>query len=49
MRAVLILWSITEKSVEEAMYQAACYKLDIDNKVNKSMHEEQRFLGAPPF
>jgi len=32
MRAVLILRSITEKSIEEAMYQGAHYKLDIDNK-----------------
>ncbi|KAG7450799.1 uncharacterized protein BT62DRAFT_1045760 [Guyanagaster necrorhizus] len=47
-RAVLILRFITEKSVEEAMYQRARYKLDIDDKViqagrfdNKSTQEEQ--------
>ncbi|KAF9524663.1 SNF2-family ATP dependent chromatin remodeling factor snf21 [Crepidotus variabilis] len=47
-RAVLILRFITEKSVEEAMYQRARYKLDIDDKViqagrfdNKSTVEEQ--------
>lgn len=46
--AVLILRFITEKSVEEAMYQRARYKLDIDDKViqagrfdNKSTQEEQ--------
>jgi len=46
--AVLILRFLTEKSVEEAMYQGACYKLNIDNKViqagrfdNMSAHEEQ--------
>jgi ATP-dependent helicase STH1/SNF2 len=45
---VLILRFITEKSVEEAMYQRARYKLDIDDKViqagrfdNKSTQEEQ--------
>jgi ATP-dependent helicase STH1/SNF2 len=32
-RAVLILRFITEKSVEEAMYQRARFKLDIDDKV----------------
>ncbi|KIY45726.1 SNF2-family ATP dependent chromatin remodeling factor snf21 [Fistulina hepatica ATCC 64428] len=47
-KAVLILRFITEKSVEEAMYQRARYKLDIDGKViqagrfdNKSTQEEQ--------
>ncbi|KAK7468468.1 ATP-dependent DNA helicase Snf21 [Stygiomarasmius scandens] len=47
-KAVLILRFITEKSVEEAMYQRARYKLDIDDKViqagrfdNKSTAEEQ--------
>jgi ATP-dependent helicase STH1/SNF2 len=47
-RAVLILRFITEKSVEEAMYQRARFKLDIDDKViqagrfdNKSTVEEQ--------
>ena len=47
-KAVLILRFITEKSVEEAMYQRARYKLDIDGKViqagrfdNKSSQEEQ--------
>jgi ATP-dependent helicase STH1/SNF2 len=51
-RAVLILRFITEKSVEEAMYQRARYKLDIDDKViqagrfdNKSTVEElEEFL-----
>jgi SNF2 family DNA or RNA helicase len=50
-RAVLILRFITEKSVEEAMYQRARYKLDIDDKViqagrfdNKSTQEEQEEL-----
>jgi ATP-dependent helicase STH1/SNF2 len=51
-KAVLILRFITEKSVEEAMYQRARYKLDIDDKViqagrfdNKSTQEEQeKFL-----
>jgi hypothetical protein len=48
MRAVLILRFITEKSVKEAMYQRARFKLDIDDKViqagrfdNKSTVEEQ--------
>jgi hypothetical protein len=48
---VLILRFITEKSVEEAMYQRARYKLDIDDKViqagrfdNKSTQEEQEEL-----
>ena len=53
-KAVLILRFITEKSVEEAMYQRARYKLDIDDKViqagrfdNKSTQEEQEeFLVA---
>ncbi|KAG7090792.1 hypothetical protein E1B28_009876 [Marasmius oreades] len=47
-KAVLILRFITEKSVEEAMYSRARYKLDIDDKViqagrfdNKSTQEEQ--------
>ncbi|GLB36607.1 putative snf2-ATP coupling, chromatin remodelling complex [Lyophyllum shimeji] len=47
-KAVLILRFITEKSVEEAMYQRARFKLDIDDKViqagrfdNKSTQEEQ--------
>ncbi|PPQ90452.1 hypothetical protein CVT25_014970 [Psilocybe cyanescens] len=47
-QVVLILRFITEKSVEEAMYQRARYKLDIDDKViqagrfdNKSTQEEQ--------
>ncbi|KAI3622262.1 rsc complex subunit [Moniliophthora roreri] len=47
-KAVLILRFITEKSVEEAMYSRARYKLDIDDKViqagkfdNKSTVEEQ--------
>jgi ATP-dependent helicase STH1/SNF2 len=46
-KAVLILRFITEKSVEEAMYQRARFKLDIDDKViqagrfdNKSTQEE---------
>ncbi|KAJ3768128.1 SNF2-family ATP dependent chromatin remodeling factor snf21 [Lentinula raphanica] len=50
-KAVLILRFITEKSVEEAMYQRARYKLDIDDKViqagrfdNKSTQEEQEEL-----
>ncbi|KAH8822409.1 SNF2-family ATP dependent chromatin remodeling factor snf21 [Flagelloscypha sp. PMI_526] len=50
-RAVLILRFITEKSVEEAMYQRARYKLDIDGKViqagrfdNKSTQQEQEEL-----
>ncbi|KAJ7071584.1 SNF2-family ATP dependent chromatin remodeling factor snf21 [Mycena amicta] len=53
-KAVLILRFITEKSVEEAMYSRARYKLDIDDKViqkgrfdNKSTQEEQEeFLRA---
>lgn len=52
-KAVLILRFITEKSVEEAMYQRARYKLDIDDKViqagrfdNKSTQEEQEELLA---
>ena len=47
-KAVLILRFITEKSVEEAMYSRARFKLDIDDKViqagrfdNKSTQEEQ--------
>ncbi|KAG1722207.1 cation transporting ATPase [Suillus lakei] len=47
-KAVRILRFITEKSVEEAMYACARYKLDIDDKViqvgrfdNKSTQEEQ--------
>ncbi|VDC02001.1 unnamed protein product [Peniophora sp. CBMAI 1063] len=47
-KAVRILRFITEKSVEEAMYARARYKLDIDDKViqagrfdNKSTQEEQ--------
>ncbi|KAG2129401.1 uncharacterized protein EDB93DRAFT_1095484, partial [Suillus bovinus] len=47
-KAVRILHFITEKSVEEAMYARARYKLDIDDKViqaprfnNKSTQEEQ--------
>jgi ATP-dependent helicase STH1/SNF2 len=50
-KAVLILRFITEKSVEEAMYSRALYKLDIDDKViqagrfdNKSTSEEQEAL-----
>lgn len=54
-KAVLILRFITEKSVEEAMYQRAHFKLDIDQKViqagrfdNKSTQEEQEeFLVCP--
>ena len=45
---MLILRFIREKSVEEAMYPRARYKLDIDDKViqvgrldNKSTQEEQ--------
>ncbi|KAF7310438.1 hypothetical protein HMN09_00585900 [Mycena chlorophos] len=53
-KAVLILRFITEKSVEEAMYSRARYKLDMDDKViqkgrfdNKSTQEEQEeFLRA---
>ena len=55
-RAVLILRFITEKSVEEAMYQRARYKLDIDDKViqagrfdNKSTQEEQEEFLVRPF
>ena len=47
-KAVLILQFIMEKSVEEAMFQRARYKLDINDKViqagrfdNKSSQEEQ--------
>lgn len=47
-KAVLILRFITEKSVEEAMFQRARFKLDMDGKViqagrfdNKSTQEEQ--------
>lgn len=47
-KAVRILRFITEKSVEEAMYARARFKLDIDDKViqagrfdNKSTQEEQ--------
>ena len=47
-KAALILRFITEKSVEEAMFQRARYLLDIDVKViqagrfdNKSTQEEQ--------
>jgi len=47
-KAVRILRFITEKSVEEAMYSRARFKLDIDDKViqagrfdNKSTQEEQ--------
>ena len=50
-KAVQILRFITEKSVEEAMYARARYKLDIDDKViqagrfdNKSMVEAQEEL-----
>lgn len=56
-KSVRILRFITEKSVEEAMYARARYKLDIDDKViqagrfdNKSTVEEQEeFLvsGSP--
>ena len=60
-KAVRILRFITEKSVEEAMYARARYKLDIDDKViqagrfdNKSTQEEQeeflvRFFSPPAF
>lgn len=56
-KAVLILRFITEKSVEEAMYQRARFKLDIDDKViqagrfdNKSTQEEQEeFLVSGVF
>ena len=55
-KAVRILRFITEKSVEEAMYARARYKLDIDDKViqagrfdNKSTQEEQEeFLVRQP-
>ena len=55
--AVRILRFITEKSVEEAMYARARYKLDIDDKViqagrfdNKSTVEEQEeFLVSIPL
>jgi ATP-dependent helicase STH1/SNF2 len=47
---------ITEKSVEEAMYQRARYKLDIGDKViqagrfdNKSTQEEQEELLVSGF
>ena len=47
-KTVRILRFITEKSVDEAMYARARYKLDIDDKViqagrfdNKSTQEEQ--------
>lgn len=47
-KVVRILRFITEKSVEESMFQRARYKLDIDDKViqagrfdNKSTQEEQ--------
>ena len=47
-KVVRILRFITEKSVEEAMFARARYKLDIDDKViqagrfdNKSTQEEQ--------
>ena len=56
-KAVRILRFITDKSVEEAMYSRARYKLDIDDKViqagrfdNKSTQEEQEeFLVSPPL
>lgn len=51
-----ILRFITEKSVEEAMYARARYKLDIDDKViqagrfdNKSTQEEQEEFLVRPF
>lgn len=55
-KVVRILRFITEKSVEEAMFSRARYKLDIDDKViqagrfdNKSTHEEQEeFLVRHP-
>ena len=55
-KAVRILRFITEKSVEEAMYARARFKLDIDDKViqagrfdNKSTQEEQEeFLVRLP-
>ena len=50
-KAVHILCFITEKSVEDAKYTCACFKLNIDNKVieasqfdNKFTQEEQEFL-----
>jgi ATP-dependent helicase STH1/SNF2 len=50
-KVVRILRFITEKSVEEAMFARARYKLDIDDKViqagrfdNKSTQEEQEEL-----
>ena len=54
-KVVRILRFITEKSVEEAMFARARYKLDIDDKViqagrfdNKSTQEEQEeFLVRP--
>lgn len=53
-KAVRILRFITDKSVEEAMYSRARFKLDIDDKViqagrfdNKSTQEEQEeFLAS---
>ncbi len=55
-KAVRILRFITEKSVEEAMYARARYKLDIDDKViqagrfdNKSTQEEQEEFLVSPF
>ena len=56
-KAVRILRFITDKSVEEAMYSRARFKLDIDDKViqagrfdNKSTQEEQEefLVGIPP-
>lgn len=55
-KVVRILRFITEKSVEEAMFARARYKLDIDDKViqagrfdNKSTQEEQEefLVGLP--
>ena len=56
-KVVRILRFITEKSVEEAMFARARFKLDIDDKViqagrfdNKSTQEEQEeFLVRFPF
>ena len=56
-KVVRILRFITEKSVEEAMFARARYKLDIDDKViqagrfdNKSTQEEQEeFLVCHRF
>lgn len=56
-KVVRILRFITEKSVEEAMFARARYKLDIDDKViqagrfdNKSTQEEQEeFLVRIPW